>query len=142
FSRCQGSDLASLASGVGLRALSIVDLAVHDLLARSAGLPIARWLGSEPRRLPATAIIGYPPGAMGPDAVREQVRALRNAGWRRYKIPIALPLDYGRDRLLAAREAAGDDAWLGMDAAWVFRSVDDTLSFLGGVRAARLAWFE
>ena len=31
-----------LASGIGLRALSIVDLAVHDLLARSAGLSIAR----------------------------------------------------------------------------------------------------
>ena len=142
FARCQGSNLAGLASGIGLRALSIVDLAVHDLLARSAELPIARWLGGEPRRLPATAIIGYPPGSMGPDAVAEQVRALGDAGWRRFKIPIALPLEYGRDRLLAAREAAGADAWLGMDAAWIFRSVDDALSFLDGVREARLAWFE
>ena len=65
FYRCQGSNLAGLASGIGLRALSIVDLAVHDLLARSAGLPIARWLGGEPRRLPATAIIGYPPARDG-----------------------------------------------------------------------------
>jgi L-alanine-DL-glutamate epimerase-like enolase superfamily enzyme len=142
FYRCQGSNLAALASGIGLRALSIVDLAVHDLLARSAGLPLARWLGGEPRRLPATAIIGYPPASMGPDAVRHQVRALHDAGWRRFKIPIALPLEYGRDRLLAAREAAGADAWLGMDAAWVFRSVDDALAFLDSVRDARLAWFE
>ena len=142
FYRCQGSNLAGLASGIGLRALSIVDLAVHDLLARDAELPIARWLGGEPRRLPVTAIIGYPPGAMGPDAVGAQVRELRAAGWRRFKIPIALPLDYGRDRLLAAREAAGADAWLGMDAAWVFRSVDDALSFLEDVSEARLAWFE
>ncbi len=29
-----------------------------------------------------------------------------------------------------------------MDAAWVFRSVDDALSFLHEVREARLAWFE
>lgn len=142
FYRCQGSNLAGLSSGIGLRALSIVDLAVHDLLARSAGLSIARYLGGEPRRLPATAIIGYPPGAMPPDAVIEQVRALRDAGWRRFKIPIALPLEYGRQRLLAAREAAGDDAWLGMDAAWVFRTVDDAVAFLDGVREARLGWFE
>jgi L-alanine-DL-glutamate epimerase-like enolase superfamily enzyme len=142
FYRCQGSNLAALSGGIGLRALSIVDLAVHDLLARSAGLSIARYLGGEPRQLPATAIIGYPPAAMPPDAVREQVRELWSAGWRRFKIPIALPLDYGRDRLLAAREAAGADAWLGMDAAWVFRTVDDAVAFLDEVRDARLAWFE
>lgn len=142
FYRCQGSNLAALSGGIGLRALSIVDLAVHDLLARSAELSIARYLGGEPRDLPATAIIGYPPGAMPPDAVAEQIRQLRAAGWRRFKIPIALPLDYGRDRLLAAREAAGDDAWLGMDAAWIFRTVDDAAAFLDDVRDARLGWFE
>jgi L-alanine-DL-glutamate epimerase-like enolase superfamily enzyme len=142
FHRCQGSNLAALASGIGLRALSIVDLAVHDLAARGAELPIARWLGGEARRLPATAIIGYPPATMGPEAVAEQVRTLREAGWQRFKIPIALPLEYGRDRLLAAREAAGADAWLGMDAAWIFRSVNDALSFLDDVRQAGLAWFE
>jgi L-alanine-DL-glutamate epimerase-like enolase superfamily enzyme len=142
FYRCQGSNLAGLVGGIGLRALSIVDLAVHDLLARSAGISIARYLGGEPRPLPATAIIGYPPGAMPPDAVRSQVRELRAAGWTRFKIPIALPLEYGRERLLAAREAAGEDAWLGMDAAWVFRSVDDAAAFLDSVRTVRLGWFE
>jgi L-alanine-DL-glutamate epimerase-like enolase superfamily enzyme len=142
FDRCQASNLAGLSSGIGLRALSIVDLAVYDLLARSAGLPITRYLGGEPQRLPATAIVGYPPGAMAADAVRTQVSTLRNAGWRRFKIPIALPLEYARDRLIAAREAAGKDAWLGMDAAWIFRSVDEAAAFLDSVRDARLAWFE
>ena len=142
FYRCQGSNLAGLSAGIGLRALSILDLAVYDLLAKSNGVSIARYLGGEPRPLPATAIIGYPPAAMPPQAVAEQVRDLRAAGWTRFKIPIALPLEYGRDRLLAAREAAGDDAWVGMDAAWVFRSVDDAAAFLDSVRDARLAWFE
>jgi len=45
FYRCQGSNLAGLSGGIGLRGLSIVDLAVHDLLARSAGVSIARYLG-------------------------------------------------------------------------------------------------
>jgi L-alanine-DL-glutamate epimerase-like enolase superfamily enzyme len=92
--------------------------------------------------MPATAIIGYPPAAMGPDAVHEQVTKLRAGGWQRFKIPIALPLDYGAARLLAVREAAGEDAWVGMDAAWVFRSVDDAVAFLDSVQAARLGWFE
>jgi L-alanine-DL-glutamate epimerase-like enolase superfamily enzyme len=142
FYRCQGSNLAGLSGGLGLRALSIVDLAVHDLLARSAGQSIASYLGGEPRSMPATAIIGYPPAAMPPDAVRDQVSALRADGWRRFKIPIALPLEYGAERLLAAREAAGEDAWLGMDAAWIFRSTDDAVAFLDSVREARLGWFE
>jgi L-alanine-DL-glutamate epimerase-like enolase superfamily enzyme len=142
FYRCQGSNLAGLSGGIGLRALSIVDLALHDLLARSADQSIARYLGGEPRRMPATAIIGYPPAAMPPEAVKAQIGELRGEGWRRFKIPIALPLEYGAQRLLAAREAAGEDAWLGMDAAWVFRSVDDAVAFLDSVREARLAWFE
>ena len=142
FYRCQGSQLAGLASGYGLRALSIVDLAMHEVMARSAGLSIAAYLDGSPRPLPATAIIGYPPGALPPDAVAEQVRALRAEGWTRFKIPIALPLDYGRDRLLAARAAAGEDAWVGVDAAWIFRSVDDAVAFLDGSRDARLGWFE
>lgn len=142
FHRCRRSNLAGLSAGIGLRALSIVELALHDLLARAAGVSIARWLGGEPRRLPATAIVGYPPGATGPDAVREQIRSLRAEGWTRFKIPIALPLEAGRDRVLAAREAAGEEAWLGMDAAWVFGAVDDALAFLESVAPARLAWFE
>ena len=142
FRRCQGSNLASLASGSGLRALSIVDLAAYDLLAKTSGISIARLLGGTLTSLPATAIIGYPPATMGPGEVRAQVESLRAAGWRRFKIPIALPLEYGAARLLAAREAAGADAWLGMDAAWVFRAVEDALAFLDPVGEAGLAWFE
>jgi L-alanine-DL-glutamate epimerase-like enolase superfamily enzyme len=70
------------------------------------------------------------------------VRRLRDDGWRRFKIPIALPLEYGRDRLLAAREEAGDDAWVGMDGAWIFRRVDDAVAFLDSVADAWLGWFE
>jgi L-alanine-DL-glutamate epimerase-like enolase superfamily enzyme len=142
FDRCQGSSLGNLSAGIGLRALSIVDLAAYDLLARSAGVSISRLLGGQASPLPATAIIGYPPGAMDADAVREQVSALREQGWRRFKISIALPLDYARKRALAAREAAGDDCWLGMDAAWVFRSVDEALSFLSSIDSVNLGWFE
>jgi L-alanine-DL-glutamate epimerase-like enolase superfamily enzyme len=142
FARCRRSNLACLSSGVGLRALSLVDLAAHDLAARSAGLSIPRWLGGAPQPMPATAIVGYPPATMDADAVRAQVAGLRTAGWRRFKIPIALPLERGRARLLAAREAAGDDAWLGMDAAWVFDEVDEAAAFLGSVESARLDWYE
>jgi L-alanine-DL-glutamate epimerase-like enolase superfamily enzyme len=142
FTRCQRSNLATLSSGVGLRALSVVDIAVHDLLAKSSGVSIARYLGGVPRSLPATAIIGYPPAAMDAGAVREQVRALRAAGWQRFKLPIALPLEYARERAFAAREAAGEDAWLGLDCAWLFSRVDEATRFLQSLREVRLGCFE
>ena len=142
FARAQGANLASLSAGIGLRALSLVDLATWDLKARAAGVSVPRLLGGAAGRMPVTAIVGYPPGSMDADGVKVQVGRLRAAGWHRFKIAIALPFDRGRDRILAAREAAGEDAWLGVDGAWVFRRVDDALAFLDSVRDARLGWFE
>jgi L-alanine-DL-glutamate epimerase-like enolase superfamily enzyme len=140
FLRTQWSNLASLSAGTGLRALSIVDLAVWDLKARAAGVSIARLLGGEPRPLPATAIVGYPP-AIGADAVAAQVHELRQAGWQRFKIPITVDPDAAYARTRAAAEAGGEDAWLGMDAAWIFRDVDAAVGFLDGLDV-RLGWFE
>ena len=50
-------------------------------------------------------------------AVHAQVAGLRDGGWKRFKLPLALPLEFARERVLAAREAAGGDAWLGLDGA-------------------------
>ena len=55
------SNNAILPSGIGLRALSLVDLAAWDLAARAAGQSITAYLGGERRPMPVTAIIGYPP---------------------------------------------------------------------------------
>jgi L-alanine-DL-glutamate epimerase-like enolase superfamily enzyme len=54
--------LASHSAGLGLRALSIVDLACWDLAAKLADRSIADFLGGHNGAMPATAIIGYPPG--------------------------------------------------------------------------------
>ena len=70
--------------------------------------------------MPATAIIGYPP-TLTPDEVAKQVETLLEAGWRRFKQPIAATPDETRARLRAARAAMGPDCWLGMDCNWVFK---------------------
>ena len=96
------SNNAILPSGIGLRALSLVDLAAWDLAARSAGQSITAYLGGERRPMPVTAIIGYPP-TLTPAEVEAQVEALLEAGWRRFKQPIAATPDETRARLRAAR---------------------------------------
>ncbi|HEU4704052.1 MAG TPA: enolase C-terminal domain-like protein [Conexibacter sp.] len=139
--RAAWSNNAVLASGLGLRALSLVDLAAWDLAARAEGKSIVAYLGGEPRPLPATAIIGYPP-QLTPDEVAEQVSTLYAAGWRRFKQPIAATLDETRARLRAAREAMGPDCWLGMDCNWVFKSAQEAIDFARTIHDVDLGWME
>jgi L-alanine-DL-glutamate epimerase-like enolase superfamily enzyme len=139
--RAAWSNNAILASGLGLRALSLVDLAAWDLASRAKGQSIAAYLGGELAPMPATAIIGYPP-QLTPDEVAEQVQTLYAAGWRRFKQPIAGTLDATRARLRAAREAMGPDCWLGMDCNWVFKSAAEAIDFARTIHDVKLGWME
>jgi L-alanine-DL-glutamate epimerase-like enolase superfamily enzyme len=133
--------LASHAAGIGLRALSIVDLACWDLAAKLAERSIADYLGGRNTAMPATAIIGYPPGEMGPEETGAQTAELYASGWRRFKAPTGGSAERSAARLRAAREAA-PDAWLGMDAAWVYDDVDTAADFVNSVPDVGLGWFE
>lgn len=125
----QRSSLGSYSAGVGLRALSLVDLAIWDALARVHDLSIARLLGGAAAgRHPVTAIIGYPP-TMEADAVGEQVRGLFEAGWRRFKLPISPSPDLTRARVAAAA-AAAPGCSPAMDWAWLFDEVDPAVELL------------
>lgn len=139
--RAAWSNNAVLASGLGLRACSLVDLAAWDLAARAAGQSIAAYLGGESRPMPAVAIIGYPP-SLTPDEVGAQVERYRAAGWRRFKQPIAGTPEETRARLRAAREAMGPDGWLGMDCNWVFKSAAETIEFARTVHDVDMGWIE
>lgn len=59
FSIAQRRSLASHSAGIGLRALSIFDLAVWDAATQEAGVSISSLLGGSRPHMPATAIIGY-----------------------------------------------------------------------------------
>jgi L-alanine-DL-glutamate epimerase-like enolase superfamily enzyme len=130
-----------LASGLGLRALSLVDLAAWDLAAKAAGKPIARYLGGETSPMPATAIIGYPP-TMTAEQVATQVEELYADGWRRFKAPMAATLDESRARLRAAREAVSDDCWLGVDCTWLFKTASEAIEFARSLQDLNLGWIE
>jgi L-alanine-DL-glutamate epimerase-like enolase superfamily enzyme len=133
--------LASHASGVGLRALSLVDLSAWDLAARAAGLSIAALLGGRNQPMPATAIIGYPPASMGPKEIAAQVEELHSQGWRRFKAAVSGGRERTTERLRAVRTVA-PDSWLGLDGAWVFDTVEDADRFAHSIADLNLGWFE
>lgn len=136
-----GRSPASHSGGIGLRAMSILDLAVWDACARGRDQSIASLLGGEALPMPATAIIGYPPALMDAAAVEQQVRELAALGWRRFKAPVGVDPKATVDRLKAARRAA-PDAWIGCDGVWMHREVSTAVAFLESVEDVRLGWFE
>lgn len=135
------SNNAILPSGIGLRALSLVDLAAWDLAARAKGQSITRYLGGERRPMRVTAIIGYPP-TLTAEEVAAQVESYLEAGWRRFKQPIAATPEATGARLRAARAAMGPDCWLGMDCNWVFKNAQDAIEFARSIEDVGLGWME
>jgi L-alanine-DL-glutamate epimerase-like enolase superfamily enzyme len=128
------------AAGIGMRALSLVDLAAWDLAAKAAGQSISGYLGGGRPRMLVTGIVGYPP-SISPAATVDQIAGLWAAGWRRFKLPIAPTRDASIDRLRAAREAF-PDAWLGIDANFLHKTADDAIEFGRRLDGLDIGWFE
>jgi L-alanine-DL-glutamate epimerase-like enolase superfamily enzyme len=128
------------AAGIGMRALSLVDIACWDALARHRKQSFQEVLGGELSELPATAIVGYPP-TMSPEELANQIVDLKKKGWNRFKIPISPDLDLSEARLRAAREVAQSD-WVGFDINMVLRSSEAVLEFENRIRDLKLGWIE
>jgi L-alanine-DL-glutamate epimerase-like enolase superfamily enzyme len=109
-------------------AKAAVDMALYDLFAREAGMPLCVYLGGIPAPLRSDVTVSLnPPATMGEDASK----AVQN-GCDILKVKLG-----GRDgrdveRLRAVRRAAGDDAVLLVDAnqAW---DEEEALAFIKAV---------
>ncbi len=140
FFKALWSNNAVHAAGVGMRALSVVDIAAWDLAAKAKGQNIAAYLGGERVRMPVTGIVGYPP-SISPEETVAQIDALWAEGWRRFKLPIAPTRDESIARLRAAREAY-PDAWLGIDANFLHKTSADAIEFGKRLDGLDIGWFE
>jgi L-alanine-DL-glutamate epimerase-like enolase superfamily enzyme len=128
------------AAGIGMRALSLVDIACWDAFARHRQQSFQQVLGGELSDLPATAIVGYPP-TMSPNELKNQITDLKKKGWNRFKIPISPDLELSEARLRAAREVAPND-WVGFDINMVLRTSEAVIEFEKRVRDLNLGWIE
>jgi L-alanine-DL-glutamate epimerase-like enolase superfamily enzyme len=140
FDAAAWSNNAVLASGVGHRAISLVDVATWDLAAKLRRQPIEAFLGGEQRRQLGTAIVGYPP-TMPLDELEQQVGSLLDEGWRRFKLPVAPTWDATLERLRTVR-AMGDELWLGLDSNWIFKRVEDAVEHIRTLEPLGLGWVE
>jgi L-alanine-DL-glutamate epimerase-like enolase superfamily enzyme len=109
-------------AGSVMRALSVLDIAMWDLNARSAGMPLFAYLGCWTRdRVPAYASGGYYLDGKTPQHLGQELVSYVQKGFRAVKMKVGrLTPDEEEDRVRAARDAIGPNVHLMLDAnnAW------------------------
>lgn len=113
-----------------------IDMAVWDLMARRAGLPLRRYISADaPDKVP-----GYASGIQI-SAADELVPAARDAGYRTFKLKVGFDVEADLAGLAAQAAAARPVDRFAADAnqAW---SLDDATRFLDGLGEQPLEWLE
>lgn len=112
-----------------------IDLALWDLCARRAGLPLWRYLGGANGHIPVYA------SGINPDDPAAIAVAQQAAGHRAFKLKIGFDADRDVLNVQALRRALGDDAPLMVDAnqAW---SLDEACRMAERLNGFGLGWLE
>ncbi|MBF8189958.1 mandelate racemase/muconate lactonizing enzyme family protein [Nonomuraea sp. K274] len=126
---------------IGLVALAGVDSAVWDAVGKALGQPLWRLWGGARDRVPMTAIGGYYGEPLGP--IAEEIAYYRDelglAGMK-FKVGGRSPA-VDAERVAAAREAAGPDFVLCIDANQGY-TVPEAVDLCNRVRDLGIRWFE
>ena len=130
--------------GAAIHAISALDIAIWDLFARSAGLPVCAALGERRHaRLPAYATI-YPLEDT-PARIAAQVTPLLERGFRHLKVCVepwwAEPARVRRN-LTHLRDLVGPERGLMLDVAQEFTRLDQLAPFLDLLTDLDFAWIE
>lgn len=109
-------------AGSVMRAISVLDIALWDLNARSVALPLHQYLGHWAKdSVPAYASGGYYLEGKTPQKLGDELSSYVQLGFKAVKIKVGRStLSEEEDRIRAAREAIGPDVHLMLDAnnAW------------------------
>jgi L-alanine-DL-glutamate epimerase-like enolase superfamily enzyme len=110
--------------GAGAQALASVDIALHDLAAKAAGMPVWRLLGASEAR-PVTCNATLP--IANPSRLRALLEQWFEDGFRTYKLKVGTPGDVAQ--VAMARQSLGPDARIRLDAnaAWTVEQAAERL---------------
>ena len=129
-------------NGIFWRALSLVDCAVHDLLARRAGQPLYAYLGGARRVVPALLVGGYPLTSETDESLGQQMALMQT--YNPYGIKIGSSSDYTRDtrRLETCRRTLGGGPPLMIDLYWNAADADTLGTEAVKWAAYNMGWIE
>ena len=131
-------------SGSVMRALSILDIAIWDLNARSAGLPLHLYLGAMvDDRVPAYASGGYYVDGKSAALLGQEMAGFASQGFGAVKMKTGrLSPAAEEERVAAARDAIGDDVLLMLDANNAWRDLPTAMEYLKRFEAYDPYWIE
>jgi L-alanine-DL-glutamate epimerase-like enolase superfamily enzyme len=131
-------------SGAVMRGISILDTALWDLNARTAKLPLYRYLGAFVEdRVPAYASGGYYLDGKTPRMLGEELAGYAQAGFSAVKMKVGrLSPREEEERIAAAREAIGPDVHLMLDANNAWSDVPTALTYMKRYEPYDPYWME
>jgi len=118
-------------------AKAAVDIAFHDALATSRGVPLYRWLGGARPSILTDMTIGI----MSLDEAVERARHWAAQGFRALKVKVGLDPEGDARRLRAVRDAVGRGIEIRVDGNQGF-GVPDTLRFARDIAPLGIAFLE
>jgi L-alanine-DL-glutamate epimerase-like enolase superfamily enzyme len=139
---CSRATVAIGRTGLVVRAIGLVDIALWDIAAQAAGVPLWRHLGGVDPVAPLLMVAAYPLADRSPESLAEDVIRYGASGYTLLKV--ARDPDRGRMRRLLETAVAGlpTQARLVVDAGYGWRSSAEALAELPDWGDAPLAWLE
>jgi len=129
--------------GALLRAISAVDIALWDLAAKRADLPLYRMLGGFRAEVPAYASGGYYREGKGTKGLAEEMERYLRAGFDAVKIKVGgVSIADDAARVKAARDAIGPGVRLALDANNAYPSVAEAIRAARAFEPYDVWWFE
>ncbi len=116
-------------AGAFIRALSLIDIALWDILCKVARLPLYRVLGGYRSTVPVLAVAGYFKDRRSVEDVQEEIAQLAREGFRAIKL--VLPAGDARDErvyLMRLREALDPRVDLAIDAHSSWTTLDEAVA--------------
>jgi len=128
---------ARMRAGLGVQALSAVDIACWDIVGKAAGLPLWRLLGGHSESVPAYGSGGWL--SLSDAELVAEAQAFAAQGLRAYKFKVGSRRDGERAGLL--RQELGDDFGLYADANQAY-GVADAIAAARVLARAGIGWLE
>ena len=128
-----------LTRGAAMEALSGVDIALWDLKARAAGLPLASLLGAGPG--PVAVYVSPIPFRQTPEDTAADARALVDQGYKAFKLKIGRGPATDLLHIKAARDAVGGSAPLYLDANCAY-DVETAIALAKQLEEYDVGWLE